>query len=218
MDYTEENVSTSANVNLAPASPTRIPSTAEEDEDEMLAPYQEPANNRDSSPSRTPELSNKLPNHIYEDLCNYWRSHSYYQSRIRIFEGFATDGPFPSITSLQFQSDPQTGLTRKFADELEQQTRQYKEKICTIHAKNFAHLATSELEKINALVHEANTIYDHALVQDALKRAREHAFNKARETKRRKHRNRTNNTNNGDKRRRSPSRGRSREKRHRNQR
>ena len=203
------------------SSPTKEAVSTSEDE-ETIRPYQK-HRTKDPKRSGTPvaDLSDDLPGHLYEDLCGYWRSHSYYQSRIRIFEGFATDGPFPSITSFQFKEDPQTSPTRKFADQLDSATRSFKETICKIHASNYEHLATNELAKINTLVKEANTMYDNTLVQDTVKRAKIHAFNKAREIRRLKNKKKNrsnenhNNENNRDKRRRSPSRGRSRERKRR---
>ena len=199
--------------------PNKTPTTPTSEDGEGITPYQRPP--RDPSPSGTSVLSEELPNHVYEDLCGYWRSYSYFHSRVRIFEGFATDGPFPTITSLQFQEDPQTGLTRKYSEELNEATRNFKEKICNIHARNFEHLATNELMKIKTLTTEATNIYGESVVKDTLQRARAHAFNKAREIKRlKKHnKNRRNNASReAHKRIRSPSRSRSCERKQRNKR
>ena len=65
-------------------------------------------------------------------------------------------------------------------------TRKFKETICRIHAKNYQHLATNEIKKINTLVQEAKTIYNNTLIQETLQRAREQALNNAREIKRQK--------------------------------
>ena len=195
------------------------PNTPTSEDEEGITPYQQPL--KDPSPSGASVVSEELPNHVYGDLCGYWRSHSYFHSRVRIFEGFATDGPFPAITSIQFKEDPQTGLTRKYSDELNEAIRSFKKKIRKIHARNFEHLVTNELIKINALTTEATEIYGESVVQNALKRARAHAFNKAREIKRLKNRskNRTSHTSREPQKRIiSPSRGRSRERRQRNKR
>ena len=164
-------------------------------------------------------MSEELSNRAYGDLCGYWRSHPYFHSRVRIFEGFASDGPFPAITSIQFKEDPQRGLTRKYSEELNEAIRDFKEKICQIHARNFKHLATNELIKINAT--EATEIYGEPVVQNPLKRAWAHALNKAREIKRLKNRskNRTSHTiREPQKRISSPSRARSQERRQGNKR
>ena len=175
-------------------------------DEEPIPPHQQPR----IEPPTPIELSTDIPKHIYEDLCGYWRSHSYFQSRVGIFEGFATDGPFPSVANFNFQDDPQTGLTRKFASELNDATQTYKEKICKIHARNYGHLATNELNKINSLLAEARELYDNKLLKETLQRAKIDAFNKAREIRRRKNSNQKKRKHT-----RSPSRGRSRESRRR---
>ena len=193
------------------------PNTPASEDKEWIRPYQQPP--RDPSPSGASVVSEELPNHVYGDLCSYWRSHSHFHSRVRIFEGFAMDGPFPAITSIQFKEDPQTGLTRKYSEELNKAIRDFKGKICQIHDRNLKHLATNELIKINTLTTKATEIYDESVVQNALKGARAHALNKAREIKRLKNqsRNRTSQTSREPQKRiRSPSRGRSRERRQQN--
>ena len=153
----------------------------------------------------------EIPDHLFEDLCGHLQSESYYRSRVAVFEGFARDGPFPSITHLRFdQEDPSTGLTMTYANNLEEITKKFKKDICTIHANNFNHLANIEQNKINNLIKTASEIFDENAVQETLKRAKIHAFDKAREIRRNKNRNRNQNNN---KRRRSPSRGRERERR-----
>ena len=126
------------------------------------------------------DLLDDFADHVYEDLHGYWQPHSYYQSRARIVERFPTGGPFPSLTSFNSKEDPQTSLTRKFVDELQVATRNFKEKT---YAKYYQHLATNKLKKINTLVQEAKAIYNNMLVQDTLQRTREQAFNNAREIK-----------------------------------
>ena len=72
-----------------PISPTKeIPTTSDDD----ITPYQKPAKEPLLNGTPVPDLSDDLPDHMYEDLYGYWRSHSHYQSRVRIFEGFAADG------------------------------------------------------------------------------------------------------------------------------
>ena len=182
-------------------SPT--PPTTTSSDEEITSYQKQPC--EDLSPEEKP-LSDDIPNHLFEDLCGYWRSHSYYQSRIRIFEGFATDGPFPSVTSFRFQDNPQTGLTRKFVAELDGAVQAFKEEICRIHSRNFTHLAVNEIKKINALTAEAKQLYNTKLGQETVQRARTHAFYKARENRRQKNKK-------NQKQRRSPSRGGSRERR-----
>ena len=215
MDYQEGQTTSSATDRWDQRIPLikQTPTTSDE-EDGSVTSYQKPPKETLLSGTPEPDLSSNLPGHVYEDLYGYWRSHSYYQSRARIFEAFATDGPFPSVTSFNFMDDPQTGLTRKFVDELEVATRNFKKKICRIHAKNYEHLATTELKKINTLLQEAKSIYDATLVQDTVKRAREQVFTNTREIKRQKNKNK-NRTSDQAKRRRSPSRGRSRKRKQR---
>ena len=81
---------------------TLPPASSSEDE-EHLTPYQRPP--RDPSPEDVQQPSTEIPNHLFEDLCGHWRSHSYYTSRVRIFQGFAADGPFPSLTGFQLRED-----------------------------------------------------------------------------------------------------------------
>ena len=120
--------------------------------------------------------------------------------------------PFPSLTSFQFREDPHTGITRKCSAELDEATQNFKERICEIHAKNYTSLATNELTKINALMSEAGEIFDETKLRETLQEAKKHAFNKAREIRRRKNQNKQKEKN-ASKRKRSPSRGRSRERR-----
>ena len=164
MDYHKEQTADTdveKQLNIPISRTKEIPTTSDDD----ITPYQKPAKEPLLNGTPVPHLSDDPPDHVYEDLYGYWRSHSHYQSRVRILEGFATDGPFPSITSFGFKEDPQTGLTRKFVDELEVATMNFKETICQIHANNYQHLATNEIEKINTLVHEAKTIYSNTLIQ-----------------------------------------------------
>ena len=170
------------------------PSIPTSEDEEGITPYQQPP--RDPSPSGASVVSEELPNHVFGDLCGYWQSHSYFHLRVRIFEGFAMNGTLPAITSIQLKEDPQTGLRRKYSDELNKAIRNFKEKICQIHARNFEHLASNELIKINTLTTEATEIYGESVVQNTLKRARAHAFNKAREIKcfKKRSKNRTSHT------------------------
>ena len=184
------------------------PAASSSEDEDRIPPYQKRRKEtKDTSPGST-----EIPNHLFEDLCGHWRSHSYYMSRVRIFQGFATDGPFPSLTSFQFREDPHTGLTRKCSAELDEATQNFKERICEIHAKNYTSLATNELTKINALMSEAGEIFDETKLRETLQEAKKHAFNKAREIRRRKNQNKQKEKN-ASKRKRSPSRGRSRERR-----
>ena len=184
------------------------PAASSSEDEDQITPYQK----RLKKTEDTTQKETEIPNHLFEDLCGHWRSHSYYRSRARIFQGFAADGPFPSLTSFQFREDPHTGLTRKCSAELDEATQKFKERICEIHAKNYANLATNEITKINALISEAGEIFDERKLHETLQEAKIHAFNKAREIRRRKNQNK-NKEKNALKRKRSPSRGRSRERR-----
>ena len=147
MDYEEPN--TEETRNEAEIEKHDHTSTAENSEDEEpVTPFQV---HRDTSPSlHEPSeqlLSDDVPTHIFGDLSGYWRSHSYFRSRVQILQGFAENGPFPSITNFRFQDDPHTGPTRKCARELDDATQKYKETICKVHARNYASLAVGEIPK-----------------------------------------------------------------------
>ena len=111
MDYQEEQTTNKVVEEQLNRPVNETPTTS--DNETTITPYQKPAN-KEPLPSGTPvpDLSDDLPDHVHEDLYGYCRSHSYYQSRVRILEGFATDGPIPSVTSFNFKEDPRTGLTR----------------------------------------------------------------------------------------------------------
>ena len=92
------------------------PAASSSEDEDQITPYQK----RLKETEDTTQKETGIPNHLFEDLCGHWRSHSYYRSRVRIFRGFAADGPFPSLTSFQFREDPHTGLTRKCSAELDE--------------------------------------------------------------------------------------------------
>ena len=165
------------------------------------------------------ETADNIPDHLCKDLRSHLQSKLHYESRVAVFEGFARDGPFPSITHLQFdQSDPSAGLTMKYANasELEEKTKNVKKDIWMIHANNYKHLAEIEHKKLESLLNTANDLFNPVEVEKTLKRAKIEAYNKAREIRRNKNKNeRRNNNQEGNKRRRSPSREREHGERHR---
>ena len=134
-----------------------------------------------------------------------------------VFEGFAWDGPFPSITHLQFdQSDPSAGLTMKYASELEEKTKNFKKDISRIHANNYKHLAEIKHKKLDSLLKTENNLFNPVEVEKTLKRAKIEAYDEAREIRRNKNKNKRSNYNQErNKRRRSPSGEQEHRERHR---
>ena len=162
-----------------------------------------------SSPEET---ANSVPDHLCEDLRSHLQSKLCYESWVAVFEGFARDGPFPSITHLQFdQSDPSAGLTMKHNSKSEEKNKELQKDICMIHANNYKDLAEIEHKKLDSLLKTANDLFNPVEVEKTLKRAKIKSYNKARQIRRNEDKNkRCNNNQEGNKRRRSPSRERER--------
>ncbi len=139
------------------------------------------------TPTRTPSPDldlNPDPLFLGDELFTPYSNYLYFRSRIPIFEGFADNGPFTSMTTLLFPIDPHNGLSRSCLDRLDVLIKNLKINICNLHAKNYEETAKKKWREIYTLINDANTTFREDQINEIVVEAKQKALNKAQLLKR----------------------------------
>ena len=148
------------------------------------------------TPTRTPSPDLDLdltpdPLFLGDELTTAYSNYLYFRSRIPIFQGFADNGPFPSMTTILFPTDPHNGLSRSCSDRLDVLIRNLKVDICNLHAENYEDMAKTKWREINTLINNAKTAFGEEQINEIVIQSKQRAFNKAQLLKRNRKRART---------------------------